>query len=85
MKNQVLRKAEKFTIFTILISYFHELWKLKSLPPPPSLSSLRENVTLSKSALSFWNKWYHKQEHYVIMIKKESFIDICHISQNVEK
>ena len=73
MKNQVLRKAEKFTI---LISYFHELWKLKSLPP--SLSSLQENATLSKSALSFWNKWYHKQEHYVIM-------DICHISQNVEK
>ena len=30
IKNQVLRKAEKFTI---LISYFHELWKLKSLPP----------------------------------------------------
>ena len=53
--------------------------KIKKLtPPPPSLSSLRENVTLSKSALSFWNKWYHKQEHYVIM-------DICHISQNVEK
>ena len=40
MKNQVLRKAEKFTI---LISYFHELWKLKSLPPVPLITAGERN------------------------------------------
>ena len=74
MKNQVLRKAEKIHNLNLV---FSRVMKIKKLTPP-SLSSLRENATLSKSALSFWNKWYHKQEHYVIM-------DICHISQNVEK
>ena len=40
MKNQVLQKAEKFTI---LISYFHELWKLKSLPPVPLITAGERN------------------------------------------
>ena len=40
IKNQVLRKAEKFTI---LISYFHELWKLKSLPPLPLITAGERN------------------------------------------
>ena len=40
MKNQVLRKAKKFTI---LISYFHELWKLKSLPPVSLITAGERN------------------------------------------
>ena len=73
MKNQVLRKAEKFTI---LISYFHELWKLKSLPPVPLITAGERNSF--KICTQFLKQMVSQTKHYVIM-------DICHISQNVEK